>query len=118
FSGYIFVRQTPDLQSHTLRYCSGVQYPVIFDGILAQVESDFIEALRAMEGDRGYILHEEIDRGLEPGCLVNISGGSLHGLQGVFDGYVNGNDRAQIFVEFLRRRTLLEVETIRLTPTA
>lgn len=117
FSGYIFVRTTPDLCSHTLRYCSGVQYPVVFDGVLARVEGEFIEALRAMEGARGFILHEEIDRGLKVGCLVNVSGGSLDGVQGVFDGYVNGKDRARIFVEFLRRRTVMEVETVRLTPT-
>jgi len=116
FSGYIFVRQTPSLRAHDLRYCSGVQYPVVFDGVLARVEGDFIEALRAMEGERGFILHEEINRGLEPGCQVNISGGSLEGVQGVFDGYVNGKDRARIFVEFLRRRTVLEVEAMRLTP--
>ncbi len=117
FSGYIFVRKTPDLSAHTLRYCSGVQYPVVFDGVLARVENEFIEALRAMEGDRGFILHEEIDRGLKVGCLVNVTGGSLDGVQGVFDGYVNGRDRARIFVEFLRRRTVMEVEAVRLTPS-
>jgi len=100
-----------------MRYCSGVQYPVVFGGVLALVEGGFIEALRSMEGDRGFILHEEIERGLEPGCQVHISGGSLDGVQGVFDGYINGKDRARIFVEFLRRRTVMEVETVRLTPT-
>ena len=118
FSSYIFVRATPGLRTHTLRYCSGVQYPVVFDGILARVENEFVDALRAMEGDRGYVLHQEIDRGLEPGCKVSVAGGSLEGVQGVFDGYVNGKDRAKIFVEFLRRRTTLEVDAIRLTPTA
>ncbi|RLE20685.1 MAG: hypothetical protein DRJ65_17680 [Acidobacteria bacterium] len=117
FSGYIFVRQTPNLRTHAMRYCSGVQYPVVFGGVLALVEGGFIEALRSMEGDRGFILHEEIERGLEPGCQVHISGGSLDGVQGVFDGYINGKDRARIFVEFLRRRTVMEVETVRLTPT-
>ncbi len=118
FTGYLFVRLAPETSSYSLSYCSGVQGPVTFGGVLAEVEHEFVQALKAMEGDRGFILHEEIDRGLEPGCVVSISGGALEGIQGVFQGYVNGPDRARILVDFLRRRMMIEVETIRLTPVA
>jgi len=114
FPGYIFVRLTSDLPINRLRYCAGVLYPLVFDNVLAQVECGFIDDLRGLERGRGFITHKELDPGLNPGCRVRVIGGSLNEIEGVFHGFVNGRDRAKIFVEFLRRRTIMEVETVRL----
>jgi hypothetical protein len=116
FATYLFVQQQPNVSAYTLSYCGGVQGPLVINGVLAKVENGVVEAFKVMEGERGYILHEDLDRGLELGCLVDISGGSLDGIRGVFRGFVNGKDRARILVDFLRRQMILEVDSIRLTP--
>jgi hypothetical protein len=37
--------------------------------------------------------------------------GPLKDMEGVFRGYLRGGQRARILMEFLRRRSLVEVET-------
>lgn len=88
---------------------------MVFAGVLATVDDDTVQDLRAKECGRGYILPKDIDRGFAPGKPVRVHSGPLNGLQGVFVEYVNGLDRARILVEFLRRRTSFETETTRLS---
>ena len=114
FPSYIFVRCHPERQLHRMRYCPGVQYPVVFDGCLALVGEDVVDGLRAKEHDRGYILARDIHQVMTPGMRVKVCSGPLNGLQGVFVEYVNGPDRARILVEFLRRMTSVETEITRL----
>ena len=111
FPCYVFARRSYGLTASVMRYCPGVQYPLVVDGRLAVVDDTIVEALRELEGDRGFILPEGIDRGIEPGERVKVLAGPLKGIEGVLTGYVNGRARARVLVEFLKRRTDLQVDT-------
>lgn len=114
FPCYVFARRPFGLTAALMRYCPGVQYPLVVDGRLSLVDDVIVEALRELEGERGFIVPGEIDRGLEEGKRVKILAGPLVGLEGVLTGFVNGRDRARVLVEFLRRRTHLQIETTHL----
>ncbi len=109
FPGYVFARWYCDADISLVRFCPGVRYAVSFGGRLATVEQRFIEALRLREGERGYILPEALETGLNEGCFVTIMAGPLMGAEGVFTGYVNGLERARVLIEILRRPSNVEV---------
>jgi transcription antitermination factor NusG len=70
-----------------------------------------IDALRAREAERGYIVPPELEFGIESGRKVRVMAGPLKDMEGVFRGYLRGGQRARVLMEFLRRRSLVEVET-------
>ena len=111
FTSYIFVCLAPTVQLNAVAYCPGVAHPVRFGTRLATVGQEVIDALRRRDGQRGYVVPPEIEVGLRLGCKVMIMAGPLAGLEGVFRGYVKGNERARVFLEFLRQKTTVEVET-------
>ncbi len=111
FSGYILVRCIPHLQINAVSYCPGVLQPVRFARRLATVDQDLIDALRAREADRGYVIPTELEFGIEAGRKVRVMGGPLKDMEGIFRGYLRGGQRARVLMEFLRRRSLVEVET-------
>ena len=110
FASYLFVHCDPGRTLSAIRYCPGVLDLVTFDQKLARVEDEVIEALRAREGGRGYILPAEVERGIAQGRRVRVMAGPLRGLEGVFHGYLRGKQRAWVLLEFLRTRSLVEVE--------
>ena len=67
--------------------------------------------LRAREADRGYVIPTELELGIDKGRKVRVMAGPLEGMEGVFRGYLRGGQRARVLMEFLRRRSLVEVET-------
>lgn len=111
FSGYIFVRCYPHLQLNAVSYCPGVMHLVRFDREPATVEQTVIDALRAREADRGYVVPNELEFGIEDGRKVRVMAGPLEGMEGIFRGYLRGGQRARVLMEFLRRSSLVEVET-------
>jgi hypothetical protein len=111
FRGYIFVRCIPQSQINAVSYCPGVLQPVRFTRRLATVDQDVIDALRAREADRGYVIPTELEFGIEAGRKVRVMGGPLKDMEGIFRGYLRGGLRARVLMEFLRRRSLVEVET-------
>jgi transcriptional antiterminator RfaH len=111
FSGYIFVRCNPDHQLNAVSYCPGVMHLVRFDREPAIIEQTVIDALKAREADRGYVVPTELEFGIESGRKVRIMAGPLEGMEGVFRGYLRGGQRARVLMEFLRRTSLVEVET-------
>jgi len=111
FSGYIFVRCNPHLQLNAVSYCPGVLHLVRFDREPATVDQAVIDALKAREADRGYVVPTELELGIENGRKVRVMAGPLKGMEGVFRGYLRGGQRARVLMEFLRRSSLVEVET-------
>ena len=111
FTGYIFVRCVPDLDLAAVSYCPGVAGPVRFDRQVATVESEVIEGIRRREGERGYVVPPEVEIGIRLGNTVMIMAGPLEGMEGIFRGYLKGRERARVFLEFLRQKTLIEVDT-------
>lgn len=111
FASYLFVRCSPAEQLSAVRFCPGVLRPVIFDQHLAIVEQSVIDALRLREDEAGLILTDERKPGIAAGQRVRIMSGPLVGLEGVFKSYLKGRRRVQLFMEFLRARNVVEVDT-------
>ena len=111
FTGYIFVHCVLELQLNAVSFCPGVAHPVRFDRKPATVEQDVIDALRLREAGRGHVMPPEIEIGIKLGNKVMIMAGPLTGLEGIFRGYLRGRERAQVLVEFLRQKNLVEVGT-------
>ena len=111
FSGYIFVRCNPRTRLNAVSYCPGVLTVVRFSREPATVDQEVIDALRQREADHGYVIPTELELGIEEGRKVRVMAGPLKDMEGVFRGYLRGGQRARILMEFLRRRSLVEVET-------
>lgn len=114
FAGYVFARCRPVHSLGAVRFCPGVRRPVQFDGRLATVDSAFIEALRDREGERGYMLPESFSQGITAGRRVRVMGGPLRGMEGIFQGYLRGGERARVLMEVLRARKAVEVDAVAL----
>jgi len=111
FSGYIFVRCNSRTRLNAVSYCPGVLNIVRFNREPATVDEEIIDALRQREAEHGYVIPTEMELGIEKGRKVRVMAGPLEGMEGVFRGYLRGGQRARILMEFLRRRSLVEVET-------
>ena len=111
FTSYIFVRVDPGLELNAVSYCPGVAHPVRFDRKPAMVDQDVIEAIRQREGVRGFVVPPEVEIGIKLGNKVMIMAGPLTGMEGLFRGYLRGGERANVLIEFLRQKSLVEVDT-------
>lgn len=110
FGGYLFVYCNPLGELNKVGYCPGVAHVVRFDREPATVEQAVIDAIRAREAGRGYVVPNELEHGIEEGRRVRVMAGPLKDMEGVFRGYLRGGQRARVLMEFLRRRSLVEVE--------
>ena len=111
FTSYIFVRCIPELQLNAVSFCPGVAHPVRFDRRPATVGQDVIDGLKRREAAHGAVVPPEIEIGIKLGNKVMIMAGPLSGLEGIFRGYLRGRERANVLVEFLRQKSLVEVDT-------
>ena len=111
FTGYIFVRCNPNVHLNAVSYCPGVLHPVRFNREVATVDQEIIDALKAREAARGHVVPTELELGIEDGRKVRVMAGPLKDMEGVFRGYLRGGQRARVLMEFLRQRSLVEVET-------
>ena len=111
FASYLFVNCVPELQLNAVSYCPGVAHPVRFDRKPATVSQDIIDGLKQREAAHGFVVPPEIEIGIKLGNKVMIMAGPLSGLEGIFRGYLRGRERAQVLVEFLRQKSLVEVGT-------
>lgn len=118
FAGYIFVACNPLEELNAVRYCPGILAPVSFAGNLATVHEAFIQNLRARESVRGYIVADDFNQNIPKGQRVRVMGGPLRGLEGVFNGYLKGGQRARVLLEFLRTRRRIEVDVTALAVIA
>lgn len=110
FTGYIFVYCHPETQLNAVRFCPCVLRPVVFDGRLATVDQRVVDDLRFCEGERGYILPAERSRTVSKGSRVRIMTGPFSGCDGIFRGYLRGQERAKVFLDFLRSRLTVEID--------
>ncbi len=111
FGGYIFVHCNPHVQLNAVSFCPGVLQPVRFDRQLATVDQAVIDALKMREAEHGYVMPTEMEVGIETGRTVRVMAGPLKDIEGVFQGYLRGGQRAWVLMEFLRQKSLVEVET-------
>jgi transcriptional antiterminator RfaH len=110
FPGYMFVHCHAEESFGSIRFCPGVIRPVMFENRLATVGPEVVFELRTREAGRGYILPDPEAGQLKTGQRVLIGGGPMRGLEGVFQGYMRGGERAQVLIDFLRSQRHIEVD--------
>lgn len=81
---------------------------------MAKVDHLVVEALRQREGERGYVMPAALGKGFDSGCKVRILAGPMKGAEGLFEGNINGLERAKLLIEILRRRVRVEIPVERL----
>ena len=111
FGGYIFVRCRPQLQLNAVRYCPGVLHPVRLGRELATVDQEIIDEIKRREAERGYIVPTELEQRHRRGTQSQSHGGTAEGHGGSLPGLSPGRAASPGFMEFLRQRSLVEVET-------
>lgn len=107
FPGYIFARFDAEKLLHKIHYTRGVQGIVSIDARPIGIEDEVIELIQAQVGDDGFI---RLGGGLRRGDKVTISDGSLKGLSGIFDCYLNDSSRVMMFLEFINYQASVIVE--------
>ena len=111
FPGYVFVRCAPLMELNAVRFCPGVLDLITFDRRLATVGNELIDELRSREGDRGFVVPAEVSDGIPRGRRVRVMSGPLRGMEGLFEGYARGGERARILVQYLRLVSAVEVDS-------
>lgn len=108
FPGYVFVRMDPRTQILHLRRLHGYNALVQFGGRPASVPDGFIRDFRRREAGRGYIIHRPL-AALTGDKMLRVVEGPFRGQVGRFLRYQHGTDRISMLLEFIGRRTELNV---------
>jgi transcriptional antiterminator RfaH len=105
FPNYLFARFDWKTGLAKVRYATGVSQVVHFGALWPTVPEEVIEQLRLTLGKDE--IHEIPP--LAVGDTVGISGGALHGLQGVITQLLPARERIKLLLDFLGRQTMVEV---------
>ena len=105
FPNYRFARFDWKTGLAKVRYAAGVSQVVHFGTLWPTVPDEVIEQLRLTLGKDE--IHEIPP--LAVGDTVDISGGALHGLQGVITQLLPARERIKVLLDFLGRQTMVEV---------
>src|SRR3990172_1981704 len=110
FPRYLFARVNPEeVGLSTLQWIPGAVGLVEFDGEPAIVPDHVMQELQRRVAE----LKVELDTclsGLKPGDKVRVTKGAFAGYEAIFDGRLNGEERAQILVDWLGRRVKVAVD--------
>ena len=109
FPGYLFVHVDLNLiGKNTLEWMPSATGLVAFGGEPAVVPDNFIyelkQTLTRLQTERDLGIH-----GIKPGDNVRIVGGPFAGYEAIFDTQLNGDQRAQILLQWLGRQLKVEV---------
>jgi len=112
FSGYLFMHLSRDEQRWTtIRSTVGVLAPVSFGNFYPPVPDMVIEMLRSRQDESGYItVVMNPGSPFDAGDAVRLHDGSLKGLEGVFI-EMRGGDRAIVLLDWMQKKTRVEVRT-------
>jgi transcriptional antiterminator RfaH len=108
FPGYVFVRLDPQTQILHLRRLHGYNALVQFGGRPASVPDEFVRDFRRKEAGRSYIVHRP-QRTLVSDDELRVVEGPFRGQTGRFLNYQESTDRVAMLLEFMNRRTVLNV---------
>lgn len=108
FPGYLFAHFDWQTSQRLVRHAPGVSTIVSFGSHVPVVPTGIVAALRQNIG--GQELHV-IPHEMNPGDVVQIAGGVLHGLSAVVTQVMPSRERVRVLLEFLGRQTTVEVAT-------
>jgi len=110
FPSYVFARCLLPERYLAVHYCTGAVGVVRFGEEVAVLDDAIVEALRQREGERGYLVVQEVRRHPARGEAVRIVEGPLAGLSGVVQRYLPGRDRVRLLLSVLRGVREVEVD--------
>ena len=105
FPNYLFARFNWKTGLSKVRYAAGVSNVVHFGLQWPTIPDEVIAQLRLTLGKDE--IHEILPVGV--GDTVDISGGVMHGLQGVITQVLPARERVKVLLDFLGRQTTVEV---------
>lgn len=107
FPSYLFARFELARWVRHIDYLPGVLRVVRFGGHWPAIPDHVIETLRAtVAADQVHV----IDERLEPGETVRLADGPFHGLEAVVTRVMPARERVMVLLEFLGRRTNVELD--------
>jgi transcription antitermination factor NusG len=110
FPSYIFARHGAGESLAALDYCPGGAGVLRFAGLLAALEDEGIAALRAREGERGYVVLGEVRRGFARGSRARVVGGPMAGFEGVVTRYMRSSDRVRLLLSVVSSVRTVELD--------
>ena len=106
FPSYLFARfKLPDMV-RAVKHTHNVIRVVEFGGKPSPVPAQAITDLRAEMGDDDV---REVSFGVRVGDSVEVAEGPMRGLKGVVQGFLSGEDRVRVLLEFLGRDSVVVV---------
>lgn len=111
FPSYLFARFDVNQSLRAVRSAHNVIRVVSFGGVAAPVPE---EAIRLLKEEIGPDDTREIQYNLNVGDSVEVAEGPMHGLKGIVQSFLSGEQRAHVLLEFLGRQNLVVVPTTKL----
>jgi transcriptional antiterminator RfaH len=110
FPSYVFARFQAAESFAAVNYCPGAAGVVRFGSELAALDDGNVEALRAREGDRGYVEFAAARERPREGGRVRVERGPLAGLEGVVTRYLPARDRVRLLLAVIGGVRNVEVD--------
>jgi len=112
FRDYLFARFDLDLRLRRVQHARSVRGVVHFGQRWPTIPDAVIAELQAAMGGQGL---RQIEEALQPGDLVQVAGGPMHGLEAVVTRVMPGRQRVAVLLDFLGRQTMVELSRGQLT---
>jgi len=109
FPGYAFIRFQHPEQYKTVKYTRGVKGIVGHDAGPVPIEDEVLAQIRAREVE-GYIEFAKYGLAPEVGDEIEVAGGPLKGLRGIFKKELSGQDRVLILLQYVSYQGQLLIE--------
>jgi len=111
FPSYLFAKFDWDENIRAVKHAQNVIRVIEFGGTYITIPEKHIQELRQ---EMGGLEVREVKATLKVGDAVELAEGPMRGFKGIIDRLVNGEDRAQILLEFLGREIRFEIDSDKL----
>jgi transcriptional antiterminator RfaH len=108
FPGYLFARFDMSDHYRLVIYARGIRDVVAFGQELATVDNTIIEGIRRKLEDSNGMIGEKAS--FNPGQVVRIHAGPLHGLEAIFEKEMTGSQRAVLLLRALSYQARVVVD--------
>lgn len=108
FPSYFFARFDVNESLRAVRHAQNVIRILEFGGHLVTIPDQTITDLRAEMQNQDV---REVRAVLNIGDEVELTEGPMRGFKGIVDGWLKGQDRVRVLLDFLGRQNIVEIET-------
>jgi transcriptional antiterminator RfaH len=110
FPSYVFARCVARERYAAVNYCPGALGVVRFGDLLAALEDEVVAGLRAREGDRGYLIMQDVREAPRVGARARVVEGPMKGFEGIVTRYVPAKDRVRLLLSLVSGVRNVEVD--------